>query len=49
MPENARVIFQPTNQLYIPEMPSLKLFRLTKGKGRNELQVVKETLEEVRV
>ena len=44
MSENARVIFQPTNQLYIPEMPSLNLFRLTKGKGRNELQVVKENL-----
>ena len=44
MSENARVIFQPTNQFCIPEMPSVKLFRTTKEKGRNELQVVEENL-----
>ena len=44
MSENARVIFQPTNQFCIPEMPSVKLFRPTKEKERNEVQVVKENL-----
>ena len=33
-----------TNQFFTPEMPSVKLFRPTKEKGRTELQVVQENL-----